>query len=360
MSLAAARTRAKELRARAAGGDDPRHVKALERAEAAERVARDLTFKEATERFLKIHTKSLKNKKHAAQWQTTLETYAYPTLKDFPIRTINRGMILEVVEPLWGIKTETANRVRSRIAAVLDWAAESGYRDPQTINPARKENFKKSLAPQSKVQKTRHHPALPIDEAARFVSRLRSRDGIGARAFEFCILTVTRTTETREARWSEFAEEGVWCVPAERMKMSVEHRVPLSKRAQEILGEMALLRDAAGARLSKGEVANLFVFPGAKEGRPLSNMAFLMMLRKMERGDITTHGFRSTFRDWCAERTEFPSEVAEAALAHAVGNKVEAAYRRGDLFEKRRALMVAWAAFATADTAIEARRADLL
>ncbi len=346
VTLAAARSRARELRERASAGDDPRHVKALERVETAERVARDLTFKEATVAFLKVHTKSLKNKKHAAQWKTTLETYAYPTLRDLPIRTINRGMILTIVEPLWGVKTETANRVRSRIAAVLDWAGEAGYRDQQAVNPARKENFKKSLPPQSKVQKVRHHPALPIDETPGFVTRLRARGGVGARAFEFCILTVTRTTETREARWSEFAEKGVWCVPPERMKMGVAHRVPLPSRAQEILDEMTLLRDALQSEEAiQDEVADRFVFPGAKTGRPLSNMAFLMMLRKMKRKDVTTHGFRSTFRDWCAERTDFAGEVAEAALAHAVGNKVEAAYRRGDLFEKRSALMAEWALF---------------
>jgi len=354
VTLAAARIRAKDLRERALAGDDPRHVKALERVESAARVAKDLTFKEATEAFLKVHTKSLKNKKHATQWKTTLETYAFPTLRDLPIRTINRGMILGVVEPLWGVKTETANRVRSRIAAVLDWAAEAGYRDQLAVNPARKENFKKSLPPQSKVQKVRHHPALAIDEAPGFLTRLRARGGVGARAFEFCILTVTRTTETREARWSEFAEEGVWCIPSERMKMGATHRVPLPSRALEILGEMALLRDALQSEEStQDEAIDPFVFPGAKAGRPLSNMAFLMMLRKMKRGDVTTHGFRSTFRDWCAERTDFSSEVAEAALAHAVGSKVEAAYRRGDLFEKRRALMIEWAVFLGAERAVK-------
>ena len=293
------------------------------------------TFKEATIAFLKVHTKSLKNPKNAAQWRTTLETYAWPSIADVSVDQVDRGMVLRIVEPLWGVKTETANRVRARIAAVLDWAAEAGHRDPNAPNPARKEQFKKSLPAQNKVQKVKHHAALAIDEAPAFIRTLQDKGSVGARAFEYCILTATRTSETLEARWSEIdLEQGVWTVPAERMKMGVAHRVPLSPRALEILEEMRALRRDDG-----------FVFPGAKKGRPLSNMVFLMLLRKIGRDDITAHGFRSTFRDWCSERTEVLGEVAEAALAHAVGSKVEAAYRRGDLFDKRRALMERWAAF---------------
>ncbi|MFZ4072545.1 MAG: tyrosine-type recombinase/integrase [Caulobacterales bacterium] len=294
-----------------------------------------LTFREATGGFLSVHTKSLKNPKNTAQWGTTRKTYAWPTIGDVPVDQIDRSMVLRIVEPLWGVKTETGNRVRARIAAVLDWAAEAGLRDPNAPNPARKDQFKKSLPPQRKVQKVRHHAAIAIDDAPHFARALCVKSGIGPRAFEFCILTATRTSETLEAKWSEIdLDHAVWTIPAERMKMGVAHRVPLSGRALAILAEMRPLRRDDD-----------YVFPGAKAGRPLSNMVFLMQLRKVGRDDITAHGFRSTFRDWCAERTEVLGEVAEAALAHAVGSKVEAAYRRGDLFDKRRDLMARWAAF---------------
>lgn len=330
IGLADVRRKAETLREAAARGEPLKEVLA-----APVPAAPKPTFEEATIAFLKVHTKSLKNPKNAAQWRTTLETYAWPSIADISVDQVDRGMVLRIVEPLWGVKTETANRVRARIAAVLDWAAEAGHRDPNASNPARKEQFKKSLPAQNKVQKVKHHAALAIDEAPAFIRTLQDKGSVGARAFEFCILTATRTSETLEARWSEVdLEQGVWTVPAERMKMGVAHRVPLSPRAIEILQEMRALRRDDG-----------FVFPGAKKGRPLSNMVFLMLLRKIGRDDITAHGFRSTFRDWCSERTEVLGEVAEAALAHAVGSKVEAAYRRGDLFDKRRALMERWAAF---------------
>lgn len=294
------------------------------------------TFKEASKRFLAIHTKSLKNAKNAAQWRTTLETYAWPSLGDVAVDKIDRASVLAIIEPLWGVKTETANRVRARIASVLDWAAEAGFRDPALPNPASKDQFKKSLPAQSKVQKPKHHAALGIDQTPDFMAALRARGGMGALAFEFCILTATRTSETLGARWSEIdLEKAIWTVPAERMKMGQAHRIPLSKRALEILEKVSKLRASPGD----------YVFPGARTGRPLSSMAFLMVIRKMSRTGFTAHGFRSTFRDWCAERTEVLGEVAEAALAHAVGSKVEAAYRRGDLFDKRRDLMERWAQF---------------
>jgi len=330
IGLAEVRRKAEAARLAAAAGE---HVRQAMAAPPSTRVKP--TFQEATRRFLAVHTKSLKNPKNAAQWGTTLQTYAWPSIGDVPVDQIDRGLVLAIVEPLWGVKTETANRVRARIAAVLDWAAEAGHRDPNQPNPARKEQFRKSLPAQNKVQKVRHHAALAIDETPAFIAELRAKDGVGPRAFEFCILTATRTSETLEARWSEIdLDQALWTVPAERMKMAVAHRVSLSARALEILGEMKRLRRD-----------DAFVFPGAKPGRPLSNMVFLMLLRKMGRDGITAHGFRSTFRDWCAERTEVLGEVAEAALAHAVGSKVEAAYRRGDLFDKRRDLMGRWAEF---------------
>ena len=330
VGLAEVRRKAAALRLAAAVGEPLRPSIAMD-----SHASTTPTFREATKRFLAVHTKSLKNPKNAAQWGTTLQTYAWPTIGDVPVDRIDRGMVLEIVEPLWGVKTETANRVRARIAAVLDWAAEAGHRDPNLPNPARKEQFRKSLPAQNKVQKVRHHAALAIDETPAFIAELRAKDGVGPRAFEFCILSATRTSETLEARWSEIdLDQAVWTIPAERMKMGVAHRVPLSGRALAVLVEMK------GQRRDDD-----YIFPGAKPGRPLSNMVFLMLLRKMGRDGVTAHGFRSTFRDWCAERTEVLGEVAEAALAHAVGSKVEAAYRRGDLFDKRRDLMGRWAEF---------------
>lgn len=329
ITLADVRRRAENIRIAAANGEP------LRPAAPPPAAVETPTFRQATKAFLAVHTRSLKNAKNAAQWETTLRTYAWPAIGEVSVDQIDRGMVLRIVEPLWGVKTETANRVRARIAAVLDWAAEAGHRDPNLPNPARKEQFKKSLPAQSKVQRVKHHAALAIDDTPAFMAELRAKDGVGARAFEFCILTATRTSETLEARWSEIdLEQAVWTVPAERMKMGVAHRVPLSARALAILAAMRRLRREDD-----------YIFPGAKLGRPLSNMVFLMQLRKMGREGVTAHGFRSTFRDWCAERTEVLGEVAEAALAHAVGSKVEAAYRRGDLFDKRRDLMARWAAF---------------
>ena len=230
-------------------------------------------------------------------------------------------------------KPETASRLRGRIEAVLDWATVRGYRKGE--NPARwRGHLDKLLPARSKVRKVEHHPALPYVELADFITALRSQDGIAARALEFLILTATRTGEVIGARWDEIdLEEKIWIVPAARMKAGREHRVPLSTAALAILSEMKESRESD------------FVFPGGKKGKPLSNMAMLAVLKRMDRGDLTAHGFRSSFRDWAAERTNFPREVAEMALAHVVDDKVEAAYRRGDLFEKRRQLMEAWARF---------------
>lgn len=247
---------------------------------------------------------------------------------------------MKVIEPIWTTKPETASRVRGRIEAVLDWATARGYRDGE--NPARWRGHLENLLPQrSKVRRVQHHAALPYSQIGAFIAELRKQEGIAGRAFEFLILTAARTSEVLGARWGEFGiDERVWTVPGERMKSGREHRVPLSPRAIEIIEEM---RSAVGG---KGSLV-AFVFPGAKDGA-LSNMALLMTLRRMGRGDLTAHGFRSTFRDWAAECTGFPAEVAEMALAHAVADAVERAYRRGDLFAKRRQLMDAWARFCAA------------
>ena len=242
----------------------------------------------------------------------------------------------KVLEPIWTAKPETAGRVRGRVESILDWAKARDYRVGE--NPGRWKGHLDQLLPaRSKVRKVVHHAALPYAEMPGFVVALREQEGVSALALEYMILTAARTGETIGARWDEIDLPGkLWTVPAERMKAGKEHRVPLSGRALDILNELK-----PEERIS----ADGFVFPGGKSGKPLSNMAFLMLLRRMERGDLTAHGFRSSFRDWCAERTNFPTEVAEMALAHAVSDKTVAAYKRTDLFDKRRRLMDSWAAY---------------
>jgi integrase len=243
---------------------------------------------------------------------------------------------MKAIEPIWTVKPETAGRVRGRIESILDWATARGFR--QGENPARWRGHLENLLPaRSKLRKVKHHAALPYAELGAFMADLRQQEGVAARALDFTVLTAARTGEVIGARWDEFdLAERLWTVPQERMKAAKEHRVPLSDAALGILGELRKVRHCD------------FVFPGGSASRPISNMAMTMTLRRMGHGDLTVHGFRSTFRDWAADRTGFPAEVAEMALAHTVPDKVEAAYRRGDLFQKRRQLMAAWSKFATA------------
>ncbi len=257
---------------------------------------------------------------------------------DLPVAAVDTALVTKAIEPVWTLKPETASRVRGRIESVLDWAKARGYRAGD--NPARWRGHLDNLLPaRSKVRRVEHHAALPYGEAAAFMAELRRQEGMAARALEFAILTAARTSEVLGARWGEInIAERLWTVPGERMKAGREHRVPLSDAAMAIIEAMAERR--------QGE----FVFAGARGGT-LSNMAMLMLLRRMGRGDLTAHGFRSTFRDWAAERTNFPADVAEMALAHTVADKVEAAYRRGDLFAKRRQLAEAWARFCDAPAA---------
>lgn len=276
-----------------------------------------------------------RNPKQAVQWRNSLAAYVHPVFGSLPVDAVDTASVLKALQPIWFTKAETAGRVRARIQAVLDWAGARGLR--QGNNPARWEGHLDKLLPRkSKVTKVEHHPALPFDELPGFMADLRKRPATAARALEFAILTGARTGEALGARWSEVdLHRRTWTVPADRMKAGREHRVPLSERAVELIQAM---RDQ-----SRGDV----IFPAANGLRPLSNMALLMMLGRMKRQDLAVHGFRSTFRDWVAERTDFPGEVAEMALAHGVRNQVEAAYRRGDLFEKRRQLMDVWCGFAT-------------
>ena len=255
--------------------------------------------------------------------------------------TIDTGLVMHVLEPIWSTKLETASRVRGRIEAVLDAAAARGYRHGP--NPAQwKGNLAHLLPAPSKVRRTTHYPALPIDQVPGFMAALRKREGVSARALEFAILTAARTNEVIGARWAEIdLNAKTWTVPATRMKASKEQRVPLCGAALKVLDEVRPLALLQGGKPS----ANSQVFPGQRPALPMDGSALLKLLERMGHGDITIHGFRSSFRDWAAERTNYPRDVVEMALAHTIENKVEAAYRRGDLFERRRKLMTSWASF---------------
>jgi len=332
ITLAEARDRARECRKLRLDGIDPIEARRAERAQAKLDAAKAVTFAECADAYITAHKAGWRNPKHAAQWPATLATYVNPTFGERPVQAIDTALVTRVMEPIWTKKPETASRVRGRIESILDWATARGYR--QGENPARWRGHLENLFPRrSKVRRVEHHAALPYSELSAFMLALRQQEGVAARALEFTILTAARTGEVIGARWEEInIAERLWSVPAERMKAGREHRVPLCGKALEIVEEMRA-------------IGGNFIFPGGKRGKPLSNMAMTMLLRRMGHGDQTVHGFRSTFRDWAAERTNFPAEVAEMALAHAVTDKVEAAYRRGDLFEKRRALAEAWAKF---------------
>jgi len=338
VTLADARTRAAEARRKAANGTDPIDARNGVRVALQAEASRRMTFKECAEAYIEAHKASWKNDKHRAQWSSTLANYAYPQFGDKSVAEVDQAAVLRVLDPIWPKKTETANRLRGRIEVILDWAKVRGYRNGE--NPARwKGHLDKALPARAKIQRVAHHAALPYKELPAFMNELTAIDTIGAKAFAFCILNVTRTSETLLADVAEFdLEKRIWIIPPTRMKAAKEHRIPLTDASLEIL---------TYARTKKVSPAGFMFESSAREGEPLSNMTFLMMLRRMGREDLTGHGFRSTFRDWAAEMTAYPREVAEAALAHAIGDKVEAAYRRGDLFEKRRRLMEDWNEFAT-------------
>ena len=328
--LAQAREKARAHRAKVEQGADPISARrAAQSAAAAERNAQQ-SFASVAAQYIDQHAKSWKNAKHEAQWASTLRTYAEPVIGALLVRDVTTAQVIKVLEPIWTSKTETATRVRSRLELVLDFAAARGLREGP--NPARwRGNLDAALPKPNKLAKVRHHAAVAVDDIASFMARLRNQSGMGARALEFAILTAARSGEVRGAVWSELdLAEALWTVPAQRMKSGREHRVPLSKPA------VTLLR-----ALPKAKPDDL-VFSGMRG--PLSDMSLTAVLRRMN-VDATAHGFRSSFRDWASEHTNHTSEVAEMALAHAVGDKVEAAYRRGNLFEKRVLLMSDWAMF---------------
>jgi integrase len=334
ISLSEARARATACRRQRLDGIDPIEARKARRNAVATEAAKAVVFADCAARYIEAHKPGWRNKKHGAQWIATLTAYACSVFGQLPVHAVDTGLVLKALEPIWTTKPETASRVRGRIESVLDWATARGYR--QGDNPARWRGHLDHLLPaRATVQKVEHHPALPYTEIRPFVETLRAQPGTSARALEFLVLTAARTGEVIGATWQEIdLKSKVWIVPAERIKGGKEHRVPLSARVLAILEEMKDLR-------RDGD----FVFPGGKRGRPLSNSAMLALLERMKRDDLTAHGFRSTFRDWAAERTNYPRDVAEMALAHVIGDKVEAAYRRGDLFEKRRRLMEEWARY---------------
>jgi integrase len=344
VSLKKARERAREARLQLLDGIDPIEARKAKRDQAALEAARAITFEAAAQAYFDAHEKGWKNAKQISQFLTTLKTYVYPTMGRLPVKEIDTGLVLRVMEQpvegdgrypagrLWDARTETANRLRGRIEKILDWAAVRGFRTGE--NPARwRGHLSEVLPAPEKVQKTQHHPALPYAEMSDFMTALTQRDGVAARALEFTILCAARTGETIGAVWDEIdLIEQIWTVPANRIKGGREHRVPLSDRAVEIL------------RLLPREHGNPFVFIGPRRGG-LSNMAMASVLGRMGRDNATVHGFRSTFRDWAADRTNYQNHIVEMALAHVVGNAVEAAYRRGDLLDKRRQLMADWARY---------------
>jgi integrase len=337
MSLAMARDKAIEARKLINLGDDPIKVMGKSARAIAERGIPN--FGSFADDYLATHGPKFRNDKHKAQWATTLETYCAP-IRSRPIDEISTDDVLRVLQPIWSKIPETASRVRGRIENVLDAAKARGYRDGLD-NPARWRGHLKALLPARQRLTRGHHAALPYDDLAAFLSELQAKQSTAALALELCILTATRSGEMLNAVWPEFdLKKAVWTIPAIRMKAGQEHRIPLTARAMEILHSLHKLRSDH----------NDHVFAGNAKAKPLSNMAMSMLLKRMGRKNITVHGFRSTFRDWASEQTLFPHETCEHALAHRISDKAEAAYRRGDQFEKRRKLMESWAAFCQPET----------
>lgn len=316
----------KKVRARTDPIDERREQRATDRAARMKAV----TFDWCAAQYIESHRGGWKNPKHADQWTNTLAAYASPVIGDLVVSKIDTAHITKILQPSWATTTETASRVRGRIEAILDWATVRKYRSGE--NPARwKGHLDKMLPKPSKVKRKKHLPALPWADMSAFMIDLRKRAGVAARAVEFAILCAARSGEVRGAIWGEIdLTTRTWTIPAERMKAGKEHRVPLSDKALAVLKQMG-----------EGAAGDL-IFPGSK-GKPLSDMSLTAVLRRMELTTITVHGFRSSFRDWAAESTAYPGEMVEMALAHTIGNKVEAAYRRGDMFEKRRRMMDDWA-----------------
>ena len=355
VSLAEARVKALEARKLLVDGKNPLTVKAEQKTAAALERARMMTFDQCATAYIDAHSAAWKNAKHRDQWTNTLATYASPIFGKLPVAEIDTGLIVKCLSPIWEGKTETATRLRGRIESVLGWATTSGYRTGE--NPARwRGHLENLLATISKGSRVQNHPSLPWQRIGEFMNAIKTRNGVAARAVEFCILTACRSGEVRGAQWCEFDfENNVWTIPGERMKARREHQVPLSDAALAILKTMRSA-DTAMNEEAPDTNSQRFVFAGTKK-QELSDMSLTAVLRRMNSdeekpiwvdasGDgITVHGFRSTFRMWAAETTTYPREVAEHALAHQLPDAVERAYQRGTQFEKRKALMTEWGTF---------------
>lgn len=339
VTLEGARAAAREAREKIRAGVDPVEERRAARAALIAQRAGAVTFDECARRYIAAHEREW-SAKSVGQWTSSLAMYASPVIGRMLVREIDTADVMRVLEPIWTMKTETASRVRGRIETILDWAKVHGYRDGE--NPARWAGHLKQLLPRkSKIAKVVGHAALDYREIGDFMSRLRTAEGVAARALELAILCGSRSGEVRGMRWAEVdLDEAVWTIPGERMKAGKEHRVPLSARAIEVLRLM----------IPAGEVdPQALVFPGMR-GRPLSDMSVAAVLKRMK-VPVTVHGFRSTFRTWAAEQTAYPRELCEVALAHTAGSKVEQTYQRGDLFDKRRRLMADWAAYCATPSA---------
>jgi integrase len=333
VSLAEARARAAEARRLLSAGEDPIAARDAQHAARRAQQATAMTFRQCAESYIAAHRDGWRSAKHAAQWSATLQAYVYPIVGDLPVQAVDVGLVRKVLEPIWKTRTETASRLRGRIESVLNWAKTCGYRSGE--NPAVwRGHLQNLLSPKRKIRQVQHLPALPYREIGNFMAELMAEQGVAARALEFTILTAARTSEVLGATWSEVdLQAGIWTIPAERMKGGKAHRVALSAAALTVLQALSAIRISD------------YVFPGARAGRPLNSKSMLELLARMGRADITVHGFRSCFRDWCAERTSFAREICEPALAHTVGSSVERAYQRSDLVDRRRKLMDEWARF---------------
>jgi len=331
ITLSQAREKAKAYRTSLIDGVDPLEARNAAKLAIALEQAKTVTFDHCAQEYIKAHRSSWKKEGHARHWESSIRNYASSIIGNLPVSSVDTALIVKVLEPIWTTKTETASKLRGRIESILDWATVSHFRAGD--NPARwRGHLEHLLADPSQITSVKHYAALPWQEIGDFMVKLRLCGGVAARALEFGILTAARSGEVRGALWSEIdLDSAIWTVPKERMKAGREHRVPLSAAALAVVTSMHRVED--------------HVFPGMRKDVGLSNMTLSAVLRRMGRDDLTVHGFRSTFRDWCAESAanSFPREVCEHALAHQLPDKVEAAYRRGDLIEKRKVLMQVWA-----------------
>ena len=335
IQLASAREKAREAREKVHKGTDP-IKEAKEIKASAKAIVESFTFEQCALKYIDLHRAGWRNVKHAAQWTNTLKKYVFPKIGALPVQDVTINHVLQTLEPIWTTKTETASRLRGRIECVLNWAKGRGFRSGE--NPAAwRGNLDAQLPDPNKVAPVKHHPAVSFREIAQFMVQLRDSDGIGAKALELAILTGVRSGEVRGAIWNEFdIENAMWTIPGERMKGGRKHRVPLSTPVLKLL-----------SGLPRYEGVD-YLFPSSKGGK-LSDMTLLAYMRRQNRSE-TVHGFRSTFRDWAAECTSYPFEMGEMALAHKISKEVEAAYRRGDLLDRRRAMMEDWAIYIATPT----------